>query len=66
VNTLLHVIVCVILHNLLNVLVQIANKMGLQNKHVRNKHRCNRMRVYGLDLTHSECDLMASFCDHSN
>jgi hypothetical protein len=30
VSTLLHATVYVILHNLLNVLVQIANKMGLQ------------------------------------
>jgi hypothetical protein len=32
VSTLLHAIVLVLLHNLLNVLVQIANKMGLQKK----------------------------------
>jgi hypothetical protein len=30
VSTLLHAIVYVLLHNLLNVLVHIANKMGLQ------------------------------------
>jgi hypothetical protein len=30
VSTLLHAIVYVLLHNLLNILVQIANKMGLQ------------------------------------
>jgi hypothetical protein len=32
VSTLLHATVYMFLHNLLNVLVQIANKMGLQNK----------------------------------
>jgi hypothetical protein len=32
VSTLIHAIVYVFLHNLLNVLVQIANKMGLQKK----------------------------------
>jgi hypothetical protein len=32
VSTLLHAIVYVFLHNLLNALVQIANKMRLQNK----------------------------------
>jgi hypothetical protein len=32
VSTLLHAIVYMFLHNLLNVLVQIANKMGLQKK----------------------------------
>jgi hypothetical protein len=31
-STLLHATVYVFLHNLLNVLVQIANKMGLQKK----------------------------------
>jgi hypothetical protein len=31
-STLLHGTVYMFLHNLLNVLVQIANKMGLQNK----------------------------------
>jgi hypothetical protein len=37
VSTLLHAIVYVFLHNLLNVLVQIANKMGLQKKLGRQK-----------------------------
>jgi hypothetical protein len=32
VSTLLHAIVYLFLHNLLNVLVQIANKIGLQKK----------------------------------
>jgi hypothetical protein len=32
VSTLLHATVYMFLHNLLNVLVQIANKMGLQKK----------------------------------
>jgi hypothetical protein len=32
VSTLLHAIVYVLLHSLLNVLVQIENKMGLQKK----------------------------------
>jgi hypothetical protein len=32
VSTLLHATVYIFLHNLLNVLVQIANKMGLQKK----------------------------------
>jgi hypothetical protein len=33
-STLLHATVYLFLHNLLNVLVQIANKVGLQNKSV--------------------------------
>jgi hypothetical protein len=32
VNILLHAIVCVFLHNLLYVLIQIANKMGFKKK----------------------------------
>jgi hypothetical protein len=32
VNTLLHAVLCVFLRNLLNVLVQITNKMGLKKK----------------------------------
>jgi hypothetical protein len=35
VSTLLHATVYVFLHNLLNVLVQIANKMGLQKKNTQ-------------------------------
>jgi hypothetical protein len=38
VSTLLHATVYMLLHNLLNVLVQIANKMGLQKKPSSSSH----------------------------
>jgi hypothetical protein len=41
VSTLLHATVYMFLHNLLNVLVQIANKMGLQKKCFRVASLCN-------------------------
>jgi hypothetical protein len=42
VSTLLHATLYVFFHNLLNVLVQIANKMGLQEKiYSLFRRRCN-------------------------
>jgi hypothetical protein len=45
VSTLLHAIVC-LLHNLLNILVQIPNKMGLQ-KNLWNHLQLNNCDVHG-------------------
>jgi hypothetical protein len=45
-STLLHATVYMFLHNLLNVLVQIANKMGLQKKSLsRLSMQCGTLNV---------------------
>jgi hypothetical protein len=44
VSTLLHATVYMFLHNLLNVLVHIANKMGLQKKNLKQHTLYSRVK----------------------
>jgi hypothetical protein len=68
VSTLLHATVYMLLHNLLNVLVQIANEMGLQKKKKLSVSEHHLQHNYGsyqykgapllLDLYNLETELM--------
>jgi hypothetical protein len=63
VSILLHAIVYVFLHNLLNVLVQITNNMGLQKKIELYRKRL-KQNLYGNDTNFNICTNSDSIITH--